>query len=120
MTEQRNVALIEVRADRINRLFDTLDPTPYPKKDLAQTTEAFIVGWARELPRRQQIRIDVYLPKAEAESAAARQLGDAFSSYFQYCANRSHLDRNELFRVGGWSLLSGCPSLPCAWPLARL
>ena len=107
MTEQNNVTLVEVRVERIGQLFDTLDPTPYPRKDLAQTTEAFIVGWARELPRRQPIGIVVYLPTKEAESAAAQQLDDAFSTYFQYRADRLRLDRKELFRVGGWSLLIG-------------
>lgn len=38
-------ASIEIRAEKITQLFDTLDPLPYPQKDLAETTENFIVGW---------------------------------------------------------------------------
>jgi hypothetical protein len=100
-------ALVEVRAERINQLFDTLDPTPYPQKDLAQATEDFIVGWARELHRSQPIKIILYLPTREAESPAAKQLRDAFSNYFQYRSNCFRLGRKELFRIGRWSLLIG-------------
>ncbi len=107
VTDPKNVALVEVRVGSTNQLFDTFDPTPYPRKDLAQPTENFIVDWARELPRKQAIKIVVYLPTRECESAAARQIDDAFSNYFQYRADRSRLDRKELFRVGFWSMIIG-------------
>lgn len=107
MNDPKAIALVEVRVGSINQLFDTFDPTPYPRKDLAQSTENFIVGWTRELPRNQPIKIVLYLPTAESESAAVRQIGDAFSNYFRYRADRSRLDRKELFRLGFWSLLIG-------------
>ncbi len=100
-------AVIEVRAERIAQLFDALDPSPHPRKDLAPATEDFIVGWARELPRNQPVGIIVHLPADEAASAAARQLGDEFSNYFRYRADRLALDLRELFRIGRWSLLIG-------------
>jgi hypothetical protein len=105
MTEYR--ASIEIRAEKVSQLFDTLDPSAYPQKDLAQTTEEFIVGWARELPRSRPIEIVVHLPAAEAASVSAQQLGHAFSSYFRYSADRLVLDLRELFRIGRWSLLIG-------------
>jgi hypothetical protein len=42
MTEPR--ALIEIRVEKVSQLFDTLDPSAYPQKDLARSTEEFIVG----------------------------------------------------------------------------
>jgi hypothetical protein len=100
-------ASIEIRAETVTQLFDTLDPFPYPQKDLAETTENFIVGWARELPRAQRIRIVVHLPVSEATSQAAQQLGNAFATYFRQRADRIALDLSELFRIGRWSLLIG-------------
>lgn len=105
MTEHR--AGIEIRVEKVSQLFDTLDPSAYPQKDLAQTTEEFIVGWARELPRSKPIEIVVHLPAAEAAIVPAQQLADAFSSYFRYSADRLDLDLRELFRIGRWSLLIG-------------
>jgi hypothetical protein len=107
MAASESYASIEIRAEKVTQLFESLDPSPYPQKDLAQTTEEFIVGWARELPRSRPIEIVVHLPAAEARSEAARQLGDAFSNYFRYRADRLALDLRELFRVGRWSLLIG-------------
>lgn len=100
-------AAIEIRVEKITQLFDTLDPFPYPRRDLAQSAEDFIVGWARELPRSQPIEIIVHLPAPEAEGRAAQQLSDALSNYFRYRAERLGLDLRELFRVGRWSLLIG-------------
>lgn len=74
---------------------------------MARTTEEFIVGWARELPKSKPIEIVIHLPAGEAASVAAQQLGDAFSSYFRYSADRLVLDLRELFRVARWSLLTG-------------
>lgn len=105
MTEPHG--LIEIRAEKVSQLFDTLDPSAYPQKDLARTTEEFIVGWARELPRSRPIEIVVHLPASEAASVPAQQLGDAFSSYFRYGADRLSIDLKELFRIGRWSLLIG-------------
>jgi hypothetical protein len=107
-------ASIELRAERINQLFDALDPSPYPQKDLAQTT-------ARELPRSKSLKIIVYLPAAEAASGAAPQLSAAFSNYFRYRADQLALDLRELFRIGrrslliGVAVLAGCMILASFW-----
>jgi hypothetical protein len=113
-------ASIEIRAETIPQLFDTLDPFPFPKKDLAETTENYIVDWARELPKAQTIEIVVYLPSAEAKSQAAQFLGAAFAGYFASRANRLGLDRRELFRIGRWSLLIGAAVLAVCMVLSQL
>jgi hypothetical protein len=98
---------IEIRVEKVAQLFDALDPLPYPQRDLAKTTEDFIVGWARELPRSLPIGITVHLPAAEVRNGAAGHLNDAFSHYFQYRADRINLDLRELFRIGRLSLIIG-------------
>jgi hypothetical protein len=104
-------ASIELRVEKVSQLFETLDPSAYPQKDLAQTTEEFIVGWARELPKSKPIEIVVHLPAGEAASVTAQQLSDVFSSYFRYRADRLTDDLRELFRIGRWSLLIGASVL---------
>ena len=64
---------IELRVENVSQLFDTLDPSAYPQKDLARTTEEFIVGWARELPKSKPIDIVIHLPAGEAASVAEIQ-----------------------------------------------
>jgi hypothetical protein len=112
-------ASIEVRVERTSQLFDTLDPFPVPQRDLARNIEDYVVGWARELSRRQTIEIVVHLPAAEATRLNAGQLSAAFSNFFRERADRSALDLKELFRVGRWSLIIGMAVLASCLVLAR-
>lgn len=70
---------IELRVDEIAQLFHTLDPFPFRERDLDREAEDFIAGWARELPVDQTIRIIVHFPDNVVQTAAARELSDAFS-----------------------------------------
>ena len=67
--------VIELRVERIASLFDPLDPFPSPSRDLSQTAEEFIVGWAREIRRAAPLRIVVHVPQAELSSSYAEILG---------------------------------------------
>lgn len=98
---------IELRVERIAHLFDALDPFPFPQRDLSKTAEDFIVGWARELPAHQPIRIVLHLPPDEARSSAASTLKDAVSYYFNDRRNRIDLEIRDLFRIGRISLVIG-------------
>jgi hypothetical protein len=43
---------IEVFVDRIEQLFNSMDPSPFQERDLDDDAEEFIVSWAQEFPRR--------------------------------------------------------------------
>jgi hypothetical protein len=111
---------IELRVERIDRLFDALDPFPIPSRDLAKGAEDFIVGWARELPADSPLRIVIHLPEAEAEHQDAGAIGQAFARHFSYRANRMSGDLHELFRVGRLSLAIGLVVLAACMLAARL
>lgn len=100
-------ATIEIRVEDITQLFNTLDPFPFRDRDLDREAEEFIVGWARELPRDEPLKIVIHLPRPEAEGERAEQLEDALSRYFSYRADMVGHDLNELFRVGRLSLAIG-------------
>jgi hypothetical protein len=59
------LGIIEVRVNQLAQLFNTLDPSPFLERDLDNDAEAYIVGWAQELPSQSPIRLIVYLPEAE-------------------------------------------------------
>jgi hypothetical protein len=107
MDDKREENAIEIKVERVSQIFDTLDPFPFAERDLDKDAEEFIVGWARELPRDEPIRIIVHLPKAEAETPMARELAQALNRFFDYRAQVIGLDLNELFRVGWRSLAIG-------------
>lgn len=100
-------AAIELRVERIANLFDPFDPFPLPTRDLSGGAEAFIVDWARELPREAPLRVVVHAPPAEAQGADAKALPRAIAQHFDQRGQRLRGDLHELFRVGRASLLIG-------------
>jgi hypothetical protein len=100
-------SVIEIRIEEISQLFNTLDPFPFREKDLNKDAEEFIVGWARELPVDQPLKIAVHLPETETSAPEALELGEAITRYFDYRAQIITLDLNEPFRVGRRALAIG-------------
>jgi hypothetical protein len=107
MTIETREELIELRVDDIAQLFHTLDPFPFREKDLDREAEEYIVGWARELPGNQPIKIIIHFPNTEAQTKTATVLDEAFGRYFSDRAGAIQRDLNELFRVGRRSLAIG-------------
>lgn len=120
MANGDNAVPIEVRVENISQLFDTLDPYPFPDRDLDSDAEEYIVSWARELPRDAPITIVIHMPAAEAAKQDAATLKAAFSRYFSYRTGVILRDLNELFRVGRMALLIGIAVLALCLTVARL
>jgi hypothetical protein len=100
-------AVIEVRIRELSQLFNTFDPSPFHERDLDDDAEAYIVGWAQELPRNLPIRLVVHLPEAEQKRAQERGLATALGNFFTYRANMISHQLNELFREGNIALVIG-------------
>lgn len=99
--------VIEIRLGEVAQLFHSLDPFPFRDKDLDKDAEEFIVGWARELPTDQPLKIVVQLPQRQASLPEAREIHAALARYFAYRARVLSLDLNELFRVGRRAVVIG-------------
>lgn len=113
-------ASIEIRVEKISQLFDSLDPSPFSRRDLAARAEDYIVGSARELPARQPVEIVVHLPAAEAASVDAGQLAVAFRNYFIDRAEHAGLELKDLLRVGRLSLAIGLVVMALCFGLVAL
>lgn len=111
---------IELQVRKIEQLFHTLDPTPYRERDLDQDVEAYVIGWARELPPRRPLQVVVHLPEVEAARDEAAHIGEALRNYFGYRADMVGLELKELFRVGRVSLIIGLVVLAACSVAARL
>jgi hypothetical protein len=102
-------SVIEIRVENVALLFDPLDPFPTPSRDLSKTAEDFIVEWARELPRRNPIRLILHVPLSDQHNLSELQV--AFSNHFSQRARRVSGDISELFGVGRISLMIGLATL---------
>jgi hypothetical protein len=63
---------VELRLDRISRLYNSLDPGPFHGKDLEAAAEAYIVGSAEDLSGRA-MRLEIMLPESELAKPEAGQ-----------------------------------------------
>jgi hypothetical protein len=48
-------AIIEVRVAELKQLFNSIDPSPFLRKDLDPRAEEFIVGWCKDYPPTAQL-----------------------------------------------------------------
>jgi hypothetical protein len=111
---------IEVRVTDISQLFDTLDPFPFPERDLDKDAEEFIVGWARELPRDHALKIIVHMPATEIAKCDPNAISASMNRYFDYRTGVIERDLRELFRVGRLSLAIGVAVLAVALIISQL
>jgi hypothetical protein len=99
--------LIEIRVPELRRLFNAIDPSPFNERDLDPNAEAFIVGWARDLPSGEPLGLLVHLDRAAGPPEEARVLRDAIHEFFGQRAAATRRKLRELFRRGRTSLAIG-------------
>ena len=100
-------ATIEVRVGELMQLFNSLDASPFHERDLDDDAEAYIAGWAKELPPLAPLQIVVHLPQPEAIKAEERGLEAAFANYFNYREGVLERDYRERVRMGRRALAVG-------------
>ena len=102
-----NPQRIELHIRSIEQLFNPLDHSPLPERDLDAEAEQYIVGTARELDARQPLAIIIHLPERAAKHRAAKDIPLGLHHYFRYRSDQAALDLRELFRIGRRSLAIG-------------
>lgn len=100
-------SVIEISVQEAAQLFETLDPTPFRERDLDRNAEAFIVDWARELPRENTLRLVIYMPQKQMQSHPAGETAEAMARFFSHRAEGVSRELRELFRIGRMSLVIG-------------
>lgn len=98
--------LLKLTVGRVEQLFNSFDPSPFNEKDLDVDAEAFLVGWASELPRSSALRLRVSIESAP-EGSSQRWVSEAIQRYFASRAEQTHGHLHQLLRKGRFSLLVG-------------
>jgi hypothetical protein len=106
--------LIELKLRQSAQLFESLDPSPFPGRDLDRDAADFIVAWAREHPSHAPLRIRLHLARPVPEDAVV--IAEAVRGHFEAAAESSHHAFRRLMRMGRRSLLIGlCFLAVCLW-----
>jgi hypothetical protein len=98
---------IEIYVDRMEQLFNSMDPSPFHEKDLDHDAEEFIVSWAQEYHLRDPLLLRIHVNQTPTEPDAADLVEKAVHNYFSYRANLSRLELKRLLKQGRISLVIG-------------
>lgn len=98
---------IEIFVDRIEQLFNSMDPSPFQEKDLDDDAEEFIFSWAQEYARRDPLVLRVHVREHPVDADAPQEVQKAIHNYFSYRAKLSRLELKRLLKRGRTSLLIG-------------
>ena len=80
-TDKVDTVAVELRLDRISRLYNSLDPAPFHEKELETAADDYIVGSAEDAGR--PIRLVVMLPEAELARSEAGQIPVSIRHHFE-------------------------------------
>jgi hypothetical protein len=100
-------ALIEVHVSELKQLFNSLDPTPFRKRDLDPKAEDFIAGWASEIHVDRPLGLLVHVDHENASDDEIATVHDAVREYFSERAASTRRRLRLLFRRGRTSLVIG-------------
>lgn len=84
-----------------------MDPSPFHERDLDDDAEEFIVGWAREFPRRDPVSLVIHVNHLPALREAQHLVETAVHHYFAYRAKLKWLEFRHLLKEGRTSLIIG-------------
>lgn len=111
-------ALIEVRLDNLDQLFNTLDPSPFSSRDLDAGAEEYLVDAIEELHRQHSLRLRFSV--ADAEQEKLDRVPSAVHAYFDYRRWAAERRIRELFREGRLALVIGLVFLIGCLSLSRI
>ena len=106
--------VIRVHVAELKQLFNSIDPSPFRSRDLDPNAEDFIVGWAKDCGRTQNLALVVSIDRAAGMPDEAEVLRDAIHEFFRQRALGSRRRLRELMRVGRVSLVIGLVVLALA------
>ena len=97
---------IELNLREIGQLFNTMDPAPFPEKDLDSDAEEFILSWVAEFPLDAPVSLVVHVAEMPAENPQT-VVEQGVHHYFAYRARLNRMELRRLLKDGQKSLFIG-------------
>lgn len=107
-------AVIRVHVTELRQLFNSIDPSPFRSRDLDPKAEEFIVGWAKDFGRTQQLALVVSIDGFAGAAEEVAVLREAVHRFFRQRALGQRQRLRELLRVGRTNLAIGLVVLASA------
>lgn len=100
-------AVMEIKLEYVSQLFETLDPFPFCKRDLAKAADEYICKYASELPENSEIVIIFHLPNDPEARVASATIGPSVKKHFTQRSTNMKRELKELFRQGRRAMAIG-------------
>jgi len=110
-----NCAVIEVHIEELNQFFDSMDPSPFHRRDLDRNAVEYVVSSAQDLPSRVSLALVLHLDQPAGPPDEGRSVGDAVREHFVREAEYTHRRLHRLLRRGWVSLAIGVAFLGAAF-----
>src|SRR5450631_264200 len=91
---------IELNLREVGQLFNTMDPAPFPEKDLDKDAEEFILSWVREFPLNEPATLVVHLAEFPSGEHPQTAIEQGVHHYFAYRARMNQMELRRLFSDG--------------------
>ena len=105
-TDKVETVAVELRLDRIPRLYNSLDPAPFHEKELETAADDYIVGSAEDAGGRP-IRLVIMLPDEELARPEARHVPASIRHHFELRRDSERRLLRGMWRRGRMALLIG-------------
>ncbi|MBE7483153.1 MAG: hypothetical protein HS104_24665 [Polyangiaceae bacterium] len=112
--------VIELELRSLGQLFNSIDPAPFPEKDLDDDIDAFLVSWAKEFPDSAPLKVIIHLRELPADTQPDELAEASLHHYFTYRAELADREFRQLLRRGRTSLLIGLAFLGACVGASRL
>lgn len=103
------MAIIDLRLEHLEQLYDTLDPAPFPAKALDRRVEAYLIESAGEHGHRDPLEVVLHGPPALA--AHVGDIAAALHAHFALAHAQAERRHRRRARVGRLAMLAGTATL---------
>lgn len=111
--------LIQLDLEEMSQLFNSLDPSPFIKRDMDQDAEEFIINWAREYPPSDPITLRIHFEVWPGDEAVP-VIQTSVRNFFAYRAKLNELEFHRLMADGRFSLAMGLTALAASIVLSKV
>jgi hypothetical protein len=101
--QENGFYLIEIRLNKIDQIFNSLDPSPFIEREIDRNAKNYIVESLQELPVNSKVKVLLYISHT-IDLDAKKMVSEAIHNYFDYCYDGKVKELRQLFRTGRISL----------------
>lgn len=111
------MAVIDLRLQSLEQLYDSFDPAPFPDKALDRRVEAYLVESAGEHAHREPLEIALHAPPELAPRLP--DIADAIHAHFELAHSLAESRHRRRRRVGRFAMLAGLLTLAAVLALRQ-